>query len=595
MRISIKLKLIFGFLLLLMVMLVIGALAYFSINSGNENLLAFKNKDVTFLDRAQNINVQMLNLRRYEKDFFLNIGNTSVQEKYLNKFILEAKDVKASIDVLKKIASPDMHDEHITQDIRENIYSLQKKCNDYTEGFLGIVKKLKKNKNVTPQQANTMMAEFKNIIHDFESDIEDLCVFSESMSDQSIHNTLHASSYSKTMISCAIGFGSLFAVLFSFFTVMSILSPLNRVIAYANAVSQGDLEARIQGVFSGEMDILRQAIQNMVTHLQQMMSQAEEKSQQAETAEHQARQALVEVETATRQAAMARSEGLSDAANQLESIVNNLSATSSQLSVQAEQVHIGAGTQNQRMDETALSMIAMNDSMLEVAKNTSGAAQSADTARQMAHDGQIVVDDVACAVKEVLNKTVRMKESLGQLGLEAENIGGIMAVINDIADQTNLLALNAAIEAARAGEAGRGFAVVADEVRKLAEKTMNATHDVEVAIVAIQSGTNKNIEEMKHAEQAVEKSTALASQAGESLRRIVEVVTSTTNQVNAIAMAAEEQSSASEKINQAIEEVNRICLETTDGMGQSQTAINELAELSSQLKTLLVELQQNHQ
>ncbi len=180
-----------------------------------------------------------------------------------------------------------------------------------------------------------------------------------------------------------------------------------------------------------------------------------------------------------------------------------------------------------------------------------------------------------------------------QLGNEAENIGSIMSVINDIADQTNLLALNAAIEAARAGDAGRGFAVVADEVRKLAEKTMAATKEVGDAITAIQSGTRRNIEEMGEAELAVEQSTELASRAGESLGQIVEIVAITTDQVRAIATAAEQQSAASEEITQAIEDVTRISNDTSEDMNQAQDAIMQLANLASQLKIMTEELRQS--
>ncbi len=174
--------------------------------------------------------------------------------------------------------------------------------------------------------------------------------------------------------------------------------------------------------------------------------------------------------------------------------------------------------------------------------------------------------------------------------LKAEEIGQVINVINDIADQVNLLALNAAIEAARAGEAGRGFAVVADEVRKLAEKTMSATKDVESSVTNIQNSSKANIEEMKTVEEAVESSTSLARQAGNSLEEIVDKVTTSSGQVSQIATASEQQSSASEQINQSTEEVNRIASETAESMEQSAKAIEELAQMASELKNLIEEL-----
>ena len=167
-----------------------------------------------------------------------------------------------------------------------------------------------------------------------------------------------------------------------------------------------------------------------------------------------------------------------------------------------------------------------------------------------------------------------------------------MNVINDIADQTNLLALNAAIEAARAGEAGRGFAVVADEVRKLAEKTMTATKEVGDAIRGIQLGTKKNSENVERSGRTIEEATALANESGDALKEIVSLVESTSDQVRSIATASEQQSSASEEINHSIEDVSRISSETSDAMRQSAQAVGELANQAQVLKNLIDQMKE---
>jgi methyl-accepting chemotaxis protein len=177
-----------------------------------------------------------------------------------------------------------------------------------------------------------------------------------------------------------------------------------------------------------------------------------------------------------------------------------------------------------------------------------------------------------------------------ELGNQAQSIGGVMSVISDIADQTNLLALNAAIEAARAGEAGRGFAVVADEVRKLAEKTMSATQEVGANISAIQNSAHTNIREVGEAAKAITEATELANTSGQALAEIVDLASANSAVVASIATAAEEQSATSEKINQALEEINKITGEAADGMHQSSRALHELSQTAQELHRAIEEL-----
>ena len=256
------------------------------------------------------------------------------------------------------------------------------------------------------------------------------------------------------------------------------------------------------------------------------------------------------------------------------------------LSNRIQTISDGAHSQQDLSSEAALSMEEMNSSVLEVARNASGVAELAEQARERAVDGASIVEQSVNAISTVSEKSEALKTNMGRLGNHTESIGAIIGVINDIADQTNLLALNAAIEAARAGEAGRGFAVVADEVRKLAEKTMAATKDVAEAIEAIQSVARQNLESMDSASSAVGEATDLAGESGEALASIVNLVEGTTRQVSSIATAAEQQSASSEEIMSSVHEVSNISQQTADGMRESTAAIKGLSDLAQRLEEL---------
>ncbi|MBI4804816.1 MAG: MCP four helix bundle domain-containing protein [Desulfovibrio sp.] len=282
-----------------------------------------------------------------------------------------------------------------------------------------------------------------------------------------------------------------------------------------------------------------------------------------------------------------QNEKITQVAVQAEQVAEAVSAASEQLSAQIEQAARGAETQRDRAAETATAMEEMNATVLEVAQNAHTAATRSEQARGKAQDGQGVVDNVINSTEIVRTQALQLLEKMGQMDGRARDIGRVLNVISDIADQTNLLALNAAIEAARAGEAGRGFAVVADEVRKLAEKTMTATHEVEEAITSIQRESKDNMLSVDQTAKAIEEVTSLAAESGDALKSIVSLSDSSTMEVHAIATAAEEQSAASEEINRAVAEINRISMETAQTMSHSTDAVIDLSRQASALHELI--------
>jgi methyl-accepting chemotaxis protein len=281
---------------------------------------------------------------------------------------------------------------------------------------------------------------------------------------------------------------------------------------------------------------------------------------------------------------------MTDTAEAASATSDRMASAAEELSAQIEQANQGAQEQNNRVQETVTAVEQMNATILEVARNAGETATNAAAARDKAREGADLVVNVVEAVDKVRRAADQLKTNMRGLGEQAQGIGAVLGVISDIADQTNLLALNAAIEAARAGEAGRGFAVVADEVRKLAEKTMHATKEVGEAISGIQRGTADTVGMVDQAAQAVEQATVLAQRSGEALGEIVSVVEAAGDQVRAIATAAEEQSATSEEINRAVESISRIASETASAMGQSAQAVGELAAQAHELNTLVANI-----
>ncbi|WP_320170988.1 methyl-accepting chemotaxis protein [Maridesulfovibrio sp.] len=280
-------------------------------------------------------------------------------------------------------------------------------------------------------------------------------------------------------------------------------------------------------------------------------------------------------------------EALLEVANEVTEVSRHLLNSSEDLSLQMNELTSGVDTTAMQTGQVATAMEQMNATVLEVARNTGETAEASDRANKVARDGGVVVSDTVSEIYKVTEITDKLSDMLADLSSRAENIGAVMSVINDIADQTNLLALNAAIEAARAGEAGRGFAVVADEVRKLAEKTMSATNEVESAIGLIQQGTSDVVKEMSGVRGRVEKTVQMAEGAGTVLSEIVTESDKIADMVRAIATAAEQQSATSDEVNNSVTEINGLSQSLSSGIQNANGGIQDVAEMARKLSNLV--------
>ncbi|MGO9377140.1 MAG: methyl-accepting chemotaxis protein [Dissulfurispiraceae bacterium] len=332
------------------------------------------------------------------------------------------------------------------------------------------------------------------------------------------------------------------SILISMFITRSIVLPLQRGIDVADKIAQGDLTCNdLDCKSKDEIGALSKSLNTMKASLSKMIGK------------------------------------FSDTASHVASSSEELSATVTQITKRVDE-------QANKAHQVATASTQMSQTVLDIAKNSSDIASSSLDTLKTANEGADVVNKTVNEVLEIARTVQELANLMRSLGDRSKQIGAIVSVIKDIADQTNLLALNAAIEAARAGEQGRGFAVVADEVRKLAEKTAHSTSEIGNMIKAIQDETDKAVISMEQGNQKVEVGVGLANEAGEGLHRIVESVQNLQGMVQQIASATDEMSTVSEQISSDIEVIADVSKETSASSTQiAQEAVN-LSKLSVDLK-----------
>ncbi len=277
----------------------------------------------------------------------------------------------------------------------------------------------------------------------------------------------------------------------------------------------------------------------------------------------------------------------STAITQVKDAISQLAAAAEETSVVNAQTTAGINQQQMETSQVASAITEMNSTVHEVARSAVSAAEAAKEADNTFIEGKRVVDRIIEAIGELAGEVEKSSDVIRELENESVNIGSVLDVIKGIAEQTNLLALNAAIEAARAGEQGRGFAVVADEVRTLAGRTQQSTQEIEEMINRLQSGANRAVQVMEVGKQKSLHGVEQATAAAEALNTINQAVERINTMNTQIASAAEEQSAVTEEINRNIVNINEVAEQTSEGSKQAAQASDDLARLAEQLKKLV--------
>lgn len=338
------------------------------------------------------------------------------------------------------------------------------------------------------------------------------------------------------------------AVVCSFFISLLmkglILAPINKTIEVIQNVAQGDLTKRIDVTSSDEIGAL-------ATHFNSL------------------------------------SDKLHEAIMQVSRSSNEVSGAATMLDDATEQMATGVEEAAMQVNSVATASEEMSKTTSEIAQNCVVAAKSSEKANGSASSGEKIIQDTIAVMNRINDRVKESAEIIKNLGVRSDQIGEIVGLINDVADQTNLLALNAAIEAARAGEHGRGFAVVADEVRKLAERTSDATKEIRETIQAMQTETKKAVVSMEEGVVDVGQGTVEAAKSGEALKDILHQINKVTSEINQIAVASEQETATTNEIASSIQQISQVMQETSKRIQGNAEASAKLAGLSKELQSMV--------
>jgi methyl-accepting chemotaxis protein len=365
----------------------------------------------------------------------------------------------------------------------------------------------------------------------------------KSAKETSDKNTVHASMSGRIMIGVAV-LGSILAFVLGWLISRSITVPVAGIVKQVKLVADGDLRVNIDYRSGDEIGEMSESFSRMADSLRKMISQ------------------------------------VSYTSSQVAAAANQLHATAEQIATGSEEVVAQASTVATAGEE-------MSATSGDIAQNCLGAAEGAQRAAKSAQSGAEVVNKTVTVMGQIAEKVMESAKTVESLGERSDQIGAIIGTIEDIADQTNLLALNAAIEAARAGEQGRGFAVVADEVRALAERTTRATREIGEMIKAIQSETKGAVDAMEQGVRQVEHGTEEAAKSGDALQDILQQVNAVAMQVSQIATAAEEQTATTGEIASNMQMITEVVQQTSQGAQESATAAAQLSGNAEELRRLV--------
>jgi methyl-accepting chemotaxis protein len=541
-KLTIATRLYIGFCIVLLFIVVIGGASYWGMSKMEFYINDLSNVDGALMDNGQRARANINMMRRYEKDLFMNIGDTAKMEDYKKKwddaFERFNKRIESSGKIISASAAPDQLKN------LEVLKSIKKQMEAYSAGFAAVYGKIKAGEITTTQDANKAIGQYKEATQQSEAMVAEFTNHMDKNMDAMVKEATVNSKKIKIAIAVLAVAAVALALIQAFILIRSITAPLFKLVGTANTIAEGDLTARLEVTSSDETGQLMTSMKAMTDNLRSLIGQVAANS------------------------------------NQVASASNHLQATAGRIATGAEEVAAQASNVATAGEE-------MSATSCDIARNCQLAAEGAERASKTAQNGAAVVEGTITVMNQIAEKVHESARTVESLGVRSDQIGAIIGTIEDIADQTNLLALNAAIEAARAGEQGRGFAVVADEVRALAERTTRATREIGEMIKTIQNETRGAVSSMEQGVAQVMSGTTEAAKSGEALQDILQQINDVAMQVHQIATAAEEQTATTSEISNNMMQITEVVQVTAQGAHESATAAAQLHCNADELQRLV--------